>query len=314
MKTDAVPSILSLVSLLIQSAIAEATKISAVFTFSHGIVEGLRGSLQDCEELHKITLSSLNKCAAVLQSGRLLSDVRTHLSAALTNGATCLEGLSLASGPVKPILVELLTAANMHVENSLGILPSEIQRRTPGSRRPHDERLVAWLSRRDSRLLQSGEIDDGYDPGSILTVAADGKGNFTTLGSAINFAPNNSADRTIIIVRAGVYEENVEVPSYKTNIVLLGDGSGITIIRGRRSAGDGWTTFRSATVGEYPPPREPTLFPATLYNYRSVQSEFIRRTIRVTVQVSGLATSSRSTKPSRRVHISGPGPRIDVQP
>ncbi|CAA7401163.1 unnamed protein product [Spirodela intermedia] len=247
-KTDAVPSILSLVSLFIRFTIAEAAKISAVITSSQGISEGLRGSLQDCEELHQITLSSLNKCAAVLQSGRQLSDVRTHLSAALTNSATCLEGLSVASGPVKPILVELLTAANKHIRNSLGILPSEIRRRTPGHWRPHDERLIAWLSRRKSRLLQSGDVDDGYDRGSILSVAADGKGNFTTLGAAINFAPNNSADRTIIIVRAGVYEENVEVPSYKTNIVLLGDGSGVTIIRGRRSAGDGWTTFRSATV------------------------------------------------------------------
>ncbi|GJU33643.1 probable pectinesterase/pectinesterase inhibitor 12 [Tanacetum coccineum] len=46
----------------------------------------------------------------------------------------------------------------------------------------------------------------------------------------------------------GLYEENVEIPAYKTNIVLLGEGNDITIISGNRSMVDGWTTFRSATV------------------------------------------------------------------
>ncbi|KAJ7980510.1 Pectinesterase [Quillaja saponaria] len=58
----------------------------------------------------------------------------------------------------------------------------------------------------------------------------------------------NSFDRTIIFVKEGVYEENVEIPSYKTNTVLLGDGSGVTFIIGNRSVADGWTTFRSATL------------------------------------------------------------------
>lgn len=92
--------------------------------------------------------------------------------------------------------------------------------------------------------------DDEYDPASIITVAGDGSGNFTTIGEAIGFAPNNSLDRVIIIVREGIYEENVEIPTYKTNIVLLGDGRDVTVIRGNRSFGDGWTTFRSATLGE----------------------------------------------------------------
>lgn len=81
-------------------------------------------------------------------------------------------------------------------------------------------------------------------------MAQDGTGNFTTIGDAVAFAPNMSDERTIIIVRSGLYEENVEVPSYKTNIVMLGEGSDVTVIRANRSVGDGWSTFRSATVGE----------------------------------------------------------------
>lgn len=85
----------------------------------------------------------------------------------------------------------------------------------------------------------------------MLTVAADGSGNFTSVSDAINFAPNNSIDRVIIFVKEGVYQENVEIPSWKPNIVLLGDGSDVTVITSDRNVADGWTTFRSATVGNY---------------------------------------------------------------
>lgn len=99
-------------------------------------------------------------------------------------------------------------------------------------------------------MVKNGFTGNGYDPSSVLTVAQDGSGNFTTIGAAVAAVPNNSGDRTIIIVRAGVYDENVEIPSYKTNVVFLGDGSDATVIRGSRSVGGGWTTFRSATLGQ----------------------------------------------------------------
>lgn len=88
-----------------------------------------------------------------------------------------------------------------------------------------------------------------YDEGEVLTVAQDGSGNFTLIQDAIDFATNNSVDRTVVCVKKGVYQENVEIPSWKTNIVLIGDGRDETVITGNRSAGSGWTTFRSATVG-----------------------------------------------------------------
>lgn len=118
------------------------------------------------------------------------------------------------------------------------------RRRLLTARRPR------WLSRKDRKILQDYNDDDNDkdEPDNVLTVAADGSGNFTTITEAINFAPNNSVDRIIIYVREGVYEENVDIPPYKPNIVLLGDGRDVTTITGNRSVADGWTTFRSATV------------------------------------------------------------------
>nr|XP_010917366.1 probable pectinesterase/pectinesterase inhibitor 12 [Elaeis guineensis] len=258
------PSILTFALHSLQSAISAATKLSSLLsstTPGPNLVESQKGSLQDCRDLHQITLSSLKKSATALTaSGGNLADVRAYLSAALTNKATCLEGLAGARGSLKPSLVASWAASYEHVSNSLSLVASSGSPRPGGNRR----RLLssggggfpAWVSQRDRRLLQSGDDDDdggdgddgGDDSPAVVTVAADGTGNFTTIGEAIAFAPNNSADRTIVMVRAGVYEENVEIPSYKPNIVLIGEGSDVTVIRGSRSVGDEWTTFRSATV------------------------------------------------------------------
>ncbi|KAK4487556.1 hypothetical protein RD792_005797 [Penstemon davidsonii] len=175
---------------------------------------------------------------------RKLSDARAFLSAALTNKITCLEGLSSSSGPIKQSLLNSLTSTYIHVSNSLSIIPKPVSERGGNKRRLLG--FPRWLSGKSRRILQSS--GDEYDPGQVLTVAVDGSGNFTTVSDAINFAPNNSVDRVFINVKEGFYQENVEIPSWKINIVLLGDGSDGTVISGKRSVDDGWTTFRSATV------------------------------------------------------------------
>lgn len=71
-----------------------------------------------------------------------------------------------------------------------------------------------------------------------------------TVTDAINAAPNNSETRFVIYVKAGGYYENVEVGSSKTNIMLIGDGMWKTAIKANRNVVDGWTTFRSATLGQ----------------------------------------------------------------
>ncbi|XP_058108750.1 probable pectinesterase/pectinesterase inhibitor 12 [Magnolia sinica] len=240
------PNILNYLLQSLQTALSEASKLSNLFYDANtatGIVENQKGTLQDCKELHQITVSSLKKSVSRLHSSKQ-SGVAAYLSAALTNKNTCLEGLESASGPLKPKLVSSTVEAYKHVSNSLSILAGS--RPAGGNNRRRLLGFPTWMSKEDRRVLEGS--DDEYDPGSILTVAADGSGNFTTISDAISFAPNNSMDRIIILVKEGVYLENVAIPSYKTNVVLLGDGSEVTVIRGNRSVGDGWTTFRSATV------------------------------------------------------------------
>ncbi|KAB1201288.1 putative pectinesterase/pectinesterase inhibitor 12 [Morella rubra] len=246
------PNIIIYLLHTLQTALSESLKLSSTFSnvrYSN-IIEKQKGTIQDCEELHQITLSALKRSASRMQEanhGKQAADaIRAYLSAALTNKNTCLEGLDSASGSFKPILVNSINNAYKHVSNCLSILP----RKWPQTGRKN-RRLMAvpkWMSRENSRILESSDGEE-YNPSLVLTVAADGTGNFTTITDAINFAPNNSFDdRTIIYVKEGIYAENVEIPSYKPNIVLLGDGSDVTFIVGSRSVDDGWTTFRSATL------------------------------------------------------------------
>lgn len=241
------PNIIDFLLHSLQTALSEAGKLSTLLSTvgQHSdVIEKQRGTIQDCRELHQITVSSLQRSISRVRSGdsQKLKDARAFLSAALTNKVTCLEGLDSATGPSKPYLVNSIFAAYKHVSNCLSALSKQIPKRGPTNRRLLG--APAWASR---RILQTS--GDEYDPSEVLTVAADGTGNFTTIADAVNFAPNNSYDRIIIYVKEGVYEENVDIPSYKTNLVLLGDGRDVTIIIGNRSVVDGWTTFRSATVG-----------------------------------------------------------------
>jgi pectinesterase len=87
-----------------------------------------------------------------------------------------------------------------------------------------------------------------------VTVDPSGAGNYTTVGAAVAAAPTNLAATSgyfVIYVAAGVYEENVVVPKNKKYVMMIGDGIGQTVITGNRSVVDGWTTFNSATFGEF---------------------------------------------------------------
>ncbi|GMH00602.1 hypothetical protein Nepgr_002441 [Nepenthes gracilis] len=74
-----------------------------------------------------------------------------------------------------------------------------------------------------------------------------GEGRFRTIQAAVAAASRRPRDERIEIhIEQGVYEENVVVN--RTNVELVGDGIGKTIITGHRSTADGATTFASATV------------------------------------------------------------------
>ncbi|KAG8488769.1 hypothetical protein CXB51_016766 [Gossypium anomalum] len=214
-------------------------------------------AINDCLELFDNTMAELKVVRSGLgPKGSSVSenyhDLQTFLSAAMTNQQTCLDGFARSSGNVRSIIKKGLHNISHHVSNSLLML-----NKVPGVNKSKPEvfpgygrvknGFTTWLSWRDRKLLQASLNETKFD----LIVAKDGTGNFTNITDAVSAAPNNSDTRFVIYIKAGAYFENVEVDRKKTMLMFVGDGIGKTVVKASRNVVDGFTTFRSATVGEF---------------------------------------------------------------
>jgi pectinesterase len=95
---------------------------------------------------------------------------------------------------------------------------------------------------------------------SRLTVAQDGSGDYKTIQEAVNAMRDFSQVRVTIFIKKGVYHEKLIIPSWKTNIALIGESRDSTIITnddysgkpfpgGKDAMGnDKYRTFNSYTV------------------------------------------------------------------
>ena len=63
-----------------------------------------------------------------------------------------------------------------------------------------------------------------------FTVAQDGSGNFKTIQDAIYAARDLSQQQVTIFIKKGIYKEKIVIPSWKTNISLVGESKDSTII------------------------------------------------------------------------------------
>ncbi|KAF8775142.1 hypothetical protein HU200_004538 [Digitaria exilis] len=73
---------------------------------------------------------------------------------------------------------------------------------------------------------------------------------YKTVREAVAAAPDYGEGPFVVRVKEGVYRETVSVPWEKTNVVLVGDGMGKTVITGDLNADTpGVSTFNTATVG-----------------------------------------------------------------
>ncbi|SMD17749.1 pectinesterase family protein [Pedobacter nyackensis] len=95
---------------------------------------------------------------------------------------------------------------------------------------------------------------------SSIIVAQDGSGNFKSIQEAVNAVRDLGAQRVKILIKKGTYREKLIIPSWKTNILLIGEDKENTIItnndfsgkmypQGRDASGkDKFGTFTSYTV------------------------------------------------------------------
>ncbi|XP_076883983.1 pectinesterase-like [Bidens hawaiensis] len=218
-------------------------------------------ALHDCLEMVAETLEEIKEIISYLETyptkkgiRRHVDDVITLMSTTLTNQETCIDGFShnKHDRDLRKSLIDGEVHAEKLCSNSLALIKNLTdtdmvdQVQVNGRKLINDEnddgvKWPEWLSAGDRRLLQSRTVT------ANVVVAADGSGDFTTVSAAVAAAPSLST-RYVIRIAAGVYRENVNIPSGKRNIMFLGSGRTTTIITGSRSVAGGSTTFNSATV------------------------------------------------------------------
>lgn len=238
------------------------------------------GALQDCHEFMELNVDYFETISSELVAAASMSDVLVErvtslLSGVVTNQQTCYDGLVQSKSSIVSALSVPLSNVTQLYSVSLALVTHSLEKNlkknkrrkgspqgtgTRGVREPL-ETLIKALRKtsschesrnchRGERILSDDAGDDGILVNDTVIVGPYGTDNFTTIGDAIAFAPNNSKPEDgyfVIFVREGIYEEYVVVPKNKKNIVLIGEGINQTVITGNHSVIDGWTTFNSST-------------------------------------------------------------------
>jgi pectinesterase len=79
-------------------------------------------------------------------------------------------------------------------------------------------------------LSAAGETSSQPSGQDVVTVAADGSGDFKTLTAAIDAIPERATTRTTIHLKPGTYKERIVFPKEKPLVMLLGDDPATTVI------------------------------------------------------------------------------------
>ncbi|XP_017983421.1 PREDICTED: pectinesterase [Theobroma cacao] len=252
--------IVTSMNLTITAVQSNYLSIKKLISTNKNLTKREKTALNDCLELEDETLDELYKAEQDLSDyptfnksiSQHADELKTLLSAAMTNQETCLDGFSHDSADKK--VRQALIDGQMHVfhmcSNALAMIKNLTDTDMASQGYPSGRQLEEqdetewpeWLSAGDRRLLQAPTVTPD------VTVAADGSGDFRTVSEAVAAAPERSTRRYIIKIKAGVYKENVDVPRGKTNLMFVGDGRVNTIITASRNVVDGSTTFNSATV------------------------------------------------------------------
>lgn len=84
-----------------------------------------------------------------------------------------------------------------------------------------------------------------------VVVAQDGSGQHKSINEALKTVPQNNAQPYVISIKAGIYNENVQVAATMKNVVFIGEGTNKTKITGNKNYLDGLPIFLTATVCKY---------------------------------------------------------------
>ncbi|KAL0393267.1 UNVERIFIED_CONTAM: putative pectinesterase/pectinesterase inhibitor 21 [Sesamum radiatum] len=232
--------------------------------------DSTKQALGICQEVLDVAIDDLtrsfNKVGAfdASKANEYVEDLKTWLSAVVTNQETCIDAFENTTGDTGEKMKNLLKTAREMSSNGLAMVNdmssilSSLQLGNAASRKlllsekigyggdptdyaPGEEPQFSLDSNR-RHLLSAASLK----PNAV--VAQDGSGQFKTISAAIATIPPKNEQTFVIHVKAGVYNEAVQIPKKMNKIVLIGDGPLKTRITGRKNFAEGVKTYHTATV------------------------------------------------------------------
>ncbi|XP_074311013.1 pectinesterase-like [Silene latifolia] len=245
-----------MLSTLLSLHVSDVTK--AMYVTKRSNVIGNQ-AVADCLELMDLSrdrlentiekLANNNNNNKVMYNYDISNDINIWLSAVLTNHVTCLDQMEVNNSHllgIKSIVDDLILRAR-----ALLAIHTKVSSTNPINVRENLAKKLltrgvypSWVRKSDRKLLEVS----GSAVKADVVVAKDGSGKFKTVKEAVAAAPEKGTKRYVIYVKKGVYKENIEVGKNKKNVMLVGDGMGLTIITGSQNVVDGSTTYNSATL------------------------------------------------------------------
>ncbi|XP_008796891.3 pectinesterase-like [Phoenix dactylifera] len=197
----------------------------------------------DCWKLFGNTVLQLNRTLHPQKPTFTALDFQTWLSASLTNLETCRKGFADLGASAEIIHPVMHYNISDLISNCLAInQPNGTTNTTAAVDVP------SFTSVANRKLLQLSARPN-------FIVAKDGSGNFRTIQAALDAAAalrsRTQSGKIVIRVKAGVYVEHLQVVSSLSDLTMVGDGKGKTIITGSRSVATGSTTFSSPTFSVF---------------------------------------------------------------
>ncbi|KAI5650838.1 hypothetical protein M9H77_36843 [Catharanthus roseus] len=221
-------------------------------------------ALDNCKELLETSIDDLKRSFDkvgtfdVTQMDEYIADLKTWLSGAITYQETCLDGFENTTGETGEKMKKLLKTSAELSSNGLAMV-TELSSVLKDLQIPGISRRLMSEEEEDSK---QNVDEEGYpdfvdaakrkllqaNPTPNAVVAQDGSGKFKTIMDAVRTVPKNNKTPFVILVKAGIYKEYVEIPRKTDNVVLIGEGPTKTKITGNKNYVDGVATFKTATV------------------------------------------------------------------
>ncbi|KAG0492399.1 hypothetical protein HPP92_005797 [Vanilla planifolia] len=209
-------------------------------------------SISDCKQLLTLAATHIEDCfsSGDFTNESFIDDLKTWLSASITDLHTCLDGLDPKLNELKARVAITMKNSTELTSNSLALLrqiedfvsPLKFRRRRLFGEHP------PWMSSADRRRLTSSS---DWSKKANAVVAKDGSGKYNTIAAALAKVPKNRSKRFVIYVKKGVYYENVRIETSMWNVMIVGDGMDATVVSGCLNFVDGTPTFSTATFAVF---------------------------------------------------------------